>query len=596
MIMKEVLITLSLMSLISTSAPTESPKRYLPGSQHLGYGVNILKGSETGYQLIDMETKDGTMNLDLSSAALSAYLNETTFFKPLAVHSYLPENECNAEAVLEVFDDFTELATQVRDRNQKEYEVGIVKNLGKLGGKYNIYGRFGVEGVMSEEVQFIADAYTSLQSTITRQELTCKIAQVTLMPSPPINPTFNSAVNALPGIYSEDTYSKFRAIFDTYGTHFAYFADLGGEYQAYSAFSKCELGSFELSAFEAATCLGYTAGVSYYEFSENKCTEETAKGSSMGKYKSLYSKIRTQVKGGDTTNFDFFQSILGEERKLDLEEWKGSLWSAPSIVGSPKYKSISTLFPSKLVAMEEAMEVYLSREVENFVSLKDDLHSCLHPDSYKCPFSGDMEDCSCKCVENKVDPNCCGKGSQYHLIITVIDGDGWDCGWDPDDDLKVYITLNGKKESSGRIMDDTTPKWNDQLNFGYMNTLPSLLKLKVNDEDDFSSDENWSETSLDSQGTPTSVYFSACDGDARIRIKASLCDPGWYGTRCHEFDINQYRESVEKNLDPNGFCHYRCSYSTISYICYFQYLGTFTFFQLIQIIYILFILIFILLY
>ncbi|XP_072239838.1 perforin-1-like [Leuresthes tenuis] len=452
--------------------PQECKKaHFVPGYNLGGEGFDIVTVERKGAAVVDTES------WKLGNGTCRLYVNKYVKGKkqkvPAAVVDWRILPQCSLKVDSVVYHSPESLANESTSAVSSDWKTGLNLSVDPSV----IYG-----GTKSREWAFVRKSAEKDRYTFFRHSVSCNLYRYRLTAKPPLSREFQSAVNSLPS-YSNKTKDSYRALVDTYGTHYTKQVILGGVVKAITAVKTCEATLNGLSATEINDCLTVEASASFTHPDIIKALmqycKKKARNLSIPSFNSMFSERETVVTGGNVDGADILFQAKSDPSLYST--WLRSLKTTPDVV-QYSLNPLHTILPAGHRA-----RAGLKLEVEKYIERNALRKVC----SETCKFghrSNKREPCACVCQGNQnLKSNCCpaGKGLAtlrvFGLSAKGLYGDRW-----TKTDGSVEVKYGDQIRRTAIITNNDNPKWSETFDFGPID-LNSKTKLifSVYDEDTY---------------------------------------------------------------------------------------------------------------
>lgn len=300
---------------------------------------------------------------------------------------------------------------------------------------------------------------------------------------PLLNAEFLSAVTSLPP-YSRRSEQRYRALIDTYGTHYITKVSLGGSIKAVTSIKTCEAAINGLSTTEVSDCLSVEASASFGASARIKAMTEHCKANKnkLGhsqNYRSTFNERHTEVTGGSIEGTDVL--FEGQSNPTVYNNWLKSLKTLPDVV-QYDLRPLHMVLPAPHPAAAG-----LKAEVERYIKKNAIATKC----SERCQIghrSNKRDPCACVCTSSPlIRSNCCpgAKGLATLKVSRLSARDLYGDVWSKTDG-SVEVRYGDVVHRTNIISDNDNPVWGETFEFGPITmSMANKLTFSVYDEDSY---------------------------------------------------------------------------------------------------------------
>ncbi|TWW59757.1 perforin-1-like [Takifugu flavidus] len=515
----------SLVGYIGT--PTECAKaHFVPGYNLGGEGFDVVTMERKGAFVIDTETWKTAAN---GSCQLyrNRYMNQEVQKVPVSVVDWRILPQCSLKVDSRLYDSAEALVNDSASSVSNNWKVGLEIPLPAgasvgvgLGGSHSRESTFGMQKSKQDRYSF------------SRQSIQCKVYRYRMSKKPQLNAEFLSQINALPQ-YSHGSAQQYRALIDTYGTHYITRVALGGSIKAVTSIKTCEAAINGLSTTEVSDCLSVEASASFAASVRIKamtehCEAQKKKLGHSQNYRSMFNERHTEVTGGSIDGTDVL--FEGQSNPSVYDNWLKSLKTLPDVV---QYD----LHPLHMVLpAPHPAAAGLKAEVEQYIKNNAIATKC----SERCQIghrSNKRDPCACVCNSSShIKSNCCpnGKGlatlKVFSLYAQNLYGDTWS-----KTDGSVEVTYGKMVKRTNIISSNDNPVWGETFEFGPITmSMANKLRFRVYDEDQYWNSDLLGECSFELHSGKESNSCMLNHGTFFFSYTAE-CAPSLGGNRCQEY-------------------------------------------------------------
>lgn len=300
---------------------------------------------------------------------------------------------------------------------------------------------------------------------------------------PLLSAEFLSAVNSLP-LYSHKSVQQYRALIETYGTHYITKVSLGGSIKAVTSIKTCEAAINGLSTTEVSDCLSVEASASFaasvrISAMTEHCKAQKKKLGHSQNYRSMFNERHTEVTGGSIDGTDVL--FEGQSNPSAYNNWLKSLKMLPDVV-QYNLRPLHLVLPAPHPAAAG-----LKAEVERYIKNNAIATKC----SERCQIghrSNKRDPCACVCNSSAhIKSNCCpsAKGlatlKVFGLYARDLYGDRWS-----KTDGSVEVKYGNVVKRTNIISNNDNPVWGETFEFGPITmSMANRLHFSVYDEDKY---------------------------------------------------------------------------------------------------------------
>ncbi|XP_030596312.1 perforin-1-like [Archocentrus centrarchus] len=448
---------------------------FIPGYNLGGEGFDIVKMERKGASIIDAETwKTGNGSCQLQR---NPFMKEEKQKIPIAVVDWRIIPKCDLKVDSVVYDSVEKFANDSTSVVFNDWKSDLNLSANPRVPFRTIYG-----GSRSKECTFAAQKSKKDRYTFFRHSLSCNFYRYRMATKPPLTHEFESAVNSLP-TYSQKTETSYRALIDTYGTHYITQVLLGGKLKAVTAIRTCEATMNGLSATVINDCLLVEASRRFaHSDSINSMAQHCntiKKKLSLPSFSGRFNERFTEVTGGNIDGADvLFQA---QSDASVYKKWLSSLKTTPDVV-QYSLKALHTILPAN-----HSTRAGLKMEVEKYIKRNALQKKC----SETCEIghrTNKRDPCACVCnVNHNVKANCCpaGKGlATLKVFKLYAKGLYGDCCTQTDG--SVEVKYDGQVKRTAIIRNNDNPRWSEVFEFGpiSLNDKKKIM-FTVYDEDSY---------------------------------------------------------------------------------------------------------------
>ncbi|XP_058508691.1 perforin-1-like [Solea solea] len=355
---------------------------------------------------------------------------------------------------------------------------------------------------------------------------------------------FRKAVKNLPKHYCPESKEQYYRLINDFGTHYITKVKLGGSIQSVTSIRQCQASLQGLSAEEVQMCLeveasGSTAVVTAKSQMKH-CKNDVEKSDSKSSFSDLFSDRFTEIKGGQTTEFDLLFSA--DKNPSAFKEWLNTLPQFPDII-SYSLDSLHELLPPK-----SPVHKNLRSAISHYILERGLWRNCSNPCQGGIK-SDPRNPCVCQCHNNPaVNSDCCpSRKGMARVIITVQRGFGLWGDTTTATDAYVKVFFNGKMLQQSRVINNhNNPHWGMVVDLQAQDlSSGQKVRFEVWDEDNKWDDDLLGECE---QNLTPGVKEDVCAlQHGRLFYKLEMtCAPSLTGNSCREYKPSPMSQSLSK--------------------------------------------------
>ncbi|XP_014826244.1 PREDICTED: perforin-1-like isoform X1 [Poecilia mexicana] len=477
---------------------------FVPGHNLVGEGFDIVRLQRKGAYVMDMRTY---LSPNKTCVLCPNPLQDDVLQKlPSSVVDWRAISRCSADIFSSHHTSASSLVQAYSSQDNNDWSVGLDVPIDPGSGKLD------VEGTRSKAYKFALERSKEDRYTFSIHSVTCSHYGFRMSIRPSLSLELKKHLEILPSHYDSSTKNDYDEFIHTYGTHFFKLVNLGGRMRRLTSSRSCLSSLNGLTSSEVHNCLsmGVAVGLGKVKLptAVKACSNVLQNQDSSTNYTSGLHHHHTEMSGGNGWVGEF--SLYQNDSKSYLI-WLKSLKEHPDVV-SYSLRPLYQLVPNKVqkAAVKAAIEQYL----------KDNAVKKSPPEPH------------CEGKIPNLASNCCPlQASRGTLVVTILRG--YNLKGDLSDETEGYVQVfYGTTRRTTRMIVSNNPKWNEDFNFGKVDTTLAL-KIEIWDQDYKNDDLLAKCEEYLSQGTHT---FTCKGKYGRVDVIYTLkCDPYLTGEKCSRY-------------------------------------------------------------